>query len=169
MTQASAGLTIATLIEAHWPSVAKIYGAGIATGNATFQTQVPAWSAWNADHLTEHRLVALQAEKVVGWTAVSAVSGRCVYAGVVENSVYVDPDAQGAGVGRRLLQALIDSTEAAGIWTIQTGIFPENTASLALHQAVGFRIVGTRERIGLMSGHWRDVIFLERRSPLVGF
>jgi L-amino acid N-acyltransferase YncA len=151
----------------HWPAVRDIYEAGIATGNATFETTAPDWSAWDSAHLTDHRLVAFDdALTVLGWAAVTPVSTRRVYAGVVEHSVYVHPDHQGAGVGQMLLLALIASTEAAGIWTIQAGIFAENTASLQAHERVGFRVVGRRERLGQLSGRWRDVLLLERRSTL---
>jgi phosphinothricin acetyltransferase len=151
-----------------WPGVERIYAAGIATGDATFETEPPAWEAFDAGRLAAHRLVAERDGKVVGWAAVSGVSERCVYAGVVEHSVYVDPAHAGQGVGTALLQALIASTEAAGIWTIQTGIFPENTASLALHERSGFRVVGRRERLGRHFGRWRDVVLLERRSAAIG-
>ena len=151
-----------------WPAVAEIYAQGIAAGDATFETQVPTWAAWDAAHLPDHRLVAEVDGTVVGWTAVSPVSGRCVYAGVVEDSVYVAESARGRGVGRRLLAALVESTENAGIWTIQTGIFPENEPSLALHRAAGFRVLGVRERPGQLRGRWRDVVLLERRSAVAG-
>ena len=128
---------------------------------------MPGWEAWDAAHLPEHRFVALDGDRVLGWVAVSAVSDRCVYGGVVENSVYVDVEARGRGVGRRLLEALIESTDRAGIWTIQTGIFPENEASVAVHERVGFRVVGRRDRLGKLGGAWRDVLLLERRSPVV--
>ena len=136
-------LTIEDLRAEHWPEVARIYAEGIATGNATFETAVPSWAQWDATHLPEHRYVALLDRAVVGWVAVTGVSDRCVYAGVVENSVYVAQDARGRGVGRALLERLIDSTEAAGIWTIQTGIFPENEASLRVHERAGFEIVAS--------------------------
>jgi L-amino acid N-acyltransferase YncA len=155
------------MTDAHAADVLAIYQAGIDTGNATFETQVPSWERFSAARLPEHRLVAISAGAVAGWAAVSAVSSRCVYAGVVEHSVYVHPDALGRGVGRTLLDALIASTEAAGIWTIQSGIFPENTASLALHQAAGFRVVGVQERVGQQHGRWRDVVLVERRSPVI--
>jgi L-amino acid N-acyltransferase YncA len=127
-----------------WPAVAEIYAQSIAAGDATFKTEVASWAGRDAAHLPDHRLVAEVEGTVVGWTAVSPVSGRCVYAGVVEDSVYVAESARGRGVGRRLLAALVESTENAGIWTIQTGIFPENEPSLALHQAAGFRVLGVR-------------------------
>lgn len=161
-------MTIGPLQAEHWNAVARIYAEGIATGHATFETEVPSWERWDASHLADHRLVALSGDDVVGWAALSPVSGRCVYGGVVEESVYVAEEARGRGVGRVLLEALIAGAEAAGIWTIQTGIFPENEASLRLHERVGFRIVGIRERLGMHHGVWRDVLFLERRSPIVG-
>jgi len=151
-----------------WPAVAEVYAEGIAGGDATFETEVPSWAGWDAAHLPDHRLVAEVDGTVVGWTAVSPVSGRCVYAGVVEDSVYVAESARGRGVGRRLLAALVESTENAGIWTIQTGIFPENESSLALHRAAGFRVLGVRQRPGQLRGRWRDVVLLERRSTVAG-
>jgi L-amino acid N-acyltransferase YncA len=158
-------VTISPLGLEHWPAVRDIYEAGIATGDATFETTAPAWSAWDAAHLRGHRLVALDGMgTVLGWTAVTPVSSRAVYGGVVEHSVYVHPDHQGLGIGQQLLRALIASTEAAGVWTIQTGIFPENVASVALHERVGFRLVGRRERLGRLGDQWRDVLLLERRS-----
>jgi phosphinothricin acetyltransferase len=160
-------VTIGELRPEHWPEVARIYTDGIATGNATFETEVPDWEHWDASHLPEHRFVALRDGRVVGWVAVSPVSDRCVYGGVVENSVYVDEQARGLGVGRLLLERLIASTERAGIWTIQTGIFPENEASLRLHARVGFEVVGRRQRLGKLHGVWRDVLLLERRSSVV--
>lgn len=155
------------MTDEHAAQVLEIYRLGIATGHATFETEPPSWPAFTAGRLPAHRFVALDGDRVLGWTACSAVSDRCVYSGVVEHSVYVHPGAGGRGVGRALLRALIDSTERAGIWTIQSGVFPENTASLALHHACGFRTVGTRERVGRHHGAWRDVILLERRSPRV--
>jgi L-amino acid N-acyltransferase YncA len=152
---------------AYAAAVLAIYQAGIDEGNATFETSAPGREAFTAARLPGHRFVAAAAGQVAGWVAASAVSGRCVYAGVVEHSVYVHPAARGQGTGRALLAALITSAEAAGIWTIQSGIFPENTASLALHQAAGFRVVGIRERIGQHHGRWRDVILIERRSLVV--
>lgn len=152
------------MTDEHGPEVLAIYQAGLDTGNASFEVRAPDWPRWDAGHLPAHRFVAAEADRVLGWVAVSPVSGRPVYAGVVELSVYVDPAARGRGVGSALLTALIESTEADGIWTIQTGIFPENTASLALHERAGFRVVGLRERIGQHHDRWRDVTFLERRS-----
>jgi L-amino acid N-acyltransferase YncA len=155
---------IAALTAEHAEPVLAIYQAGLDGGNASFETVAPTWERWDADHLPEHRFVAVADGCVLGFVAASPVSGRCVYAGVLEHSVYVHPDQQGRGVGAALLDAYIAATEAAGIWTLQSGIFPENTASLALHQRAGFRVVGTRERIGQHHGVWRDVILIERRS-----
>ena len=153
-----------------WPEVSAIYAEGITGGDATFETELPTWQEWNGAHLPDHRHVAVDdgTGQLLGWTAVTPVSSRCVYAGVVEHSVYVAAAAQGRGVGRALLAALVASTERAGIWTIQSGVFPENEVSLALHRSAGFRVVGTRERVGRMHGRWRDVIALERRSQVVG-
>jgi L-amino acid N-acyltransferase YncA len=152
----------------HADAVLAIYQAGIDEGQATFETAAPAWEDFDARRLAEHRLVALDGTgRVLGWAAVSAVSDRCVYGGVVEHSVYVAPEARGRGVGVALLRALIASTEAGGIWTMQSGVFPENTASLALHARCGFRTVGIRERIGQHQGRWRDVVLIERRSSVV--
>lgn len=159
-------VTIVPLAAAHADEVLAIYQAGIDEGDATFETTAPTWEAFDAAKLPEHRFVALDERgAVLGWVAATKVSDRCAYAGVVEHSVYVAPAARGRGVASALLKALIDSTEAAGIWTVQSGIFPENTASLALHQRAGFRVIGTRERIGRHHGRWRDVVLVERRSP----
>ncbi|WP_420078662.1 N-acetyltransferase family protein [Streptomyces sp. JL4002] len=159
---------IGALLPEHAGQVLAIYQAGIDEGNATFEARAPEWAAFDKAKLPGHRFVALGPDgRVLGWVAASAVSDRCAYAGVVEHSVYVHPGARGRGVARGLLEALIASTEAAGIWTIQSGIFPENTASLALHERAGFRVIGTRERIGRHHGAWRDVVLLERRSTVV--
>jgi L-amino acid N-acyltransferase YncA len=160
-------LLIRKLEREDWPEVASIYGAGIDTGDATFETDVPSWEAWDAAHLAENRLVALSEDRVVGWAALAPVSDRCCYEGVAENSVYVAPDAQGQGVGRALLERLVGDSEQAGVWTVQTGVFPENAASVALHLKCGFRVVGLRERLGRLDGAWRDVLFLERRSEVI--
>lgn len=153
----------------HAADVLAIYQRGIDEGNATFETRAPEWAAFDAGKLPKHRLVAVDALEmcVLGWVAASRVSDRCAYAGVVEHSVYVHPDARGRGVARSLMDALIVSTEQAGIWTIQAGIFPENTASLAVHRRMGFRVIGRRERIGRLRGEWRDVVLVERRSPRI--
>jgi phosphinothricin acetyltransferase len=149
-------------------AVLAIYQAGLDGGDASFETVAPSWEAFDASRLPGHRLVATDGDgTVLGWAAVSPVSARPVYRGVVEHSVYVAPGAHGRGVGRALLAALVDATEAAGIWTIQSGVFPENEASLRLHAAAGFRVVGVRERIGQHHGRWRDVVLVERRSPRV--
>jgi len=161
-------MTIAPMTADHADQVLAIYQAGIDTGNATFETAAPDWARFDAAKLPGHRFVALDDDgTVLGWVAVSGVSDRCVYAGVVEHSVYVSPTARGRGIGSALLDALIASTEAAGIWTIQSGVFPENAASIALHRKAGFREVGRRERIGKRDDVWRDVVLLERRSPSV--
>ena len=161
------GLTIDLMTEAAWPAARAIYEEGIAGGDATFETAAPGWAAWDQGHLADHRLVATRGGRVVGWAALSPVSDRCAYAGVAEASVYVAAAAAGQGVGRALLTELVSRAEAAGIWTVQAGVFPENTASLALHRRCGFRTVGVRERLGKLHGRWRDVVLLERRSPLV--
>ena len=150
-----------------WPAVRAIYEEGIATGNATFDQEAPSWETWDAAHLKAHRLV-FRDDHVLGWAALSGVSDRCCYAGVAELSLYVAAAARGRGIGRSLLEALIASSEHAGLWTLQAGIFPENAASIHLHRSCGFRVVGTRERLGQMHGVWRDVVVLERRSPVVG-
>jgi L-amino acid N-acyltransferase YncA len=163
------GLRIDPLQAGDWPRVAAIYAEGIATGNATFETVPPTWDRWDQSHLPDHRLVARAGDgEVLAWAALAPVSDRCVYAGVAENSIYVAEAARGMGVGRRLLTALLEGSEQAGIWTVQTGIFPENTSSLALHRRCGFRVVGVRERIGQLHGRWRDVLLLERRSARAG-
>ncbi len=159
-------VAIRDLRPGDWSEVAAIYGAGIATRNATLETEVPGWAEWDAAHLPDHRFVAAEDGRVVGWIALTDYSDRCCYTGVADLSVYVEPTAQGRGVGRGLLEHLVASAESAGIWTLQAGIFPENEASLALHRRCGFRTVGTRERIGQLNGVWRDVLLLERRSPL---
>lgn len=157
------------MIDADAAAVLAIYQAGIDTGEATFETEAPDWSSFCAGKLAEHRLVAVAPEtgQVLGWAALSPVSPRRVYAGVAEDAIYIDPAASGRGVGEALLRALVHGAEAAGVWTIQTGIFPENSASLRLHEKVGFRVVGRRERIGRHHGRWRDVLLLERRSPVI--
>lgn len=156
------------LLPSDWPAVKRIYEAGIETKQATFETQVPTWETWNGSHLEGGRYVAEIDGEVVGWVAFSPTSDRCVYGGVVENSVYVDPAHGGKGIGKMLLLKGIEWSEANEIWTIQAGIFPENEASLRLHQSCGFRIVGKRERLGKMDGCWRDVLLLERRSEVAG-
>ena len=161
-------LEIRTMGAADWDQVRAIYLEGIATGHATFETGAPLFTEWDKAHLPFARLVAQQGETTVGWAALSPVSQRCVYGGVAEVSVYVSAANRGSGVGRKLLNALINESEQNGIWTLQAGIFPENVGSLKVHRACGFREVGRRERIGKMNGAWRDTILLERRSPIVG-
>lgn len=148
-------------------AVLRIYQAGLDGGQASFETVAPQWEAFDTAKLREHRFVAVGGGQVLGWVVVWPVSPRPVYAGVVEHSVYVDPAAHGKGVGTALMEALIASTEAAGIWTLQSGVFPENSASLRLHKKVGFRVVGRRERVGRHHGAWRDVLLVERRSQIV--
>ncbi|HEV8685662.1 MAG TPA: GNAT family N-acetyltransferase [Gaiellaceae bacterium] len=160
-------IELRNLRPSDWPEVASIFEAGIETRSATFETEAPLWDAWDESHYHEHRLVAVEDGRVVGWAALSPVSERCCYSGVAEGSVYVAPEAQGRGIGRMLLERLVADADRAGIWTIQTGIFPENTASVRLHVRCGFRIVGVRERLGKLDGAWRDVVLLERRSEEV--
>ena len=151
-----------------WPGVRAVYLEGIATGNATFETEAPQWDRWDAAHSAACRLVAENAGAVLGFAALSPVSARRVYAGVAEISVYVAEQARGSGIGGALLSELVRASEAAGLWTLQAGIFPENHASLRLHQKCGFRVLGVRERVGCMAGRWRDVVLLERRSATAG-
>lgn len=161
-------MQIITMLPQHWEAVKKIYEEGIATGNATFQTTAPSWKEWNESHVANSRLVAIENDEILGWAAITAVSGRCVYAGVGEVSEYVSANARGKGVGKLLLQSLIDESEKNNFWTLQAGIFPENVASIKIHEACGFRIIGKRERIGKMNDLWRDTLLLERRSTIVG-
>lgn len=161
-------MEIVALQPGHWPKVKTIYEQGIATGHATFQTGAPDWEEWDAGHLKHSRLVALEEGQVIGWAALSPVSGRCVYAGVAEVSVYIAPEYRGKKAGEHLLKALIAESERQGIWTLQAGIFPENAASLKIHENCGFRRVGYREKIGKMGDRWRDTVLLERRSQVAG-
>lgn len=151
-----------------WDSVAEIYRQGIETGHATFQREIPTWHDWNMSHLKTCRIVASIDDKIIGWAALTPVSGRCVYAGVAEVSIYISNQYKGQKTGTRLLETLISACEKEGFWTLQAGIFPENTASLKIHENLGFRKVGYREKIGKMNGIWRDIILLERRSKRVG-
>jgi L-amino acid N-acyltransferase YncA len=163
----AAAVEIRDLRPGDWPEVAAIYEDGIRTRNATFETAVPTWEEWAAGHLARHRLVGVEADALVGWAALAPVSARPCYAGVVEDSVYVAQGWQGRGVGRALLERLIQQAEADGIWTIQTSILPENRASIGLHVRCGFRVVGIRERIAQLDGAWRDTLLLERRAGAV--
>jgi phosphinothricin acetyltransferase len=151
-----------------WPAVRNIYSEGMATGNATFETETPEWTKWDQHHLQECRLIARDRARVLGWAALTPVSTRRVYSGVAEVSVYVAAEARGRGVRKMLLQSLIEHAERCGIWTLQAGIFPENVPSVALHKLCGFREVGLRQKLGQRSGVWRDVLLLERRSSSVG-
>jgi L-amino acid N-acyltransferase YncA len=161
-------ISIEPLTGDHWKAVRTIYLEGIATGNATFQQTAPDWKDWGNGHLRTCRIVARADQEIAGWAALSAVSTRPVYAGVAEVSIYVADTARGCGIGTRLMAKLIADSEAEGIWTLQAGIFPENTASLRLHEKAGFRVVGTRTRLGCMNGQWRDVVLMERRSLVAG-
>jgi phosphinothricin acetyltransferase len=158
---------------ADWPAVERIYREGIATGNATFEANPPSWENFDREKVANPRLVAQDGDDVVGWAVAGRTSSRCVYEGVLEHSVYVAEQARGRGVGKLLLGVFLDASEVAGIWTVQSGVFPENKSSLALHHELGFRDVGTRERVGKMTygpyeGQWRDVVLIERRSPTIG-
>lgn len=164
----AASVAIEPLAPSDWDAVRQIYAEGIATGNATFETGIPSWESWDAAHRPDSRLAAREGGKLVGWGALSRVSERCAYGGVAEVSIYVAASARGRGVGRLLLEALVRASEDAGVWTLQAGIFPENRASLAIHEVCGFRVVGVRQKLGKLGGVWRDVALLERRSPRVG-
>lgn len=153
------------LTAADWPQVERIYAQGIATGDATFETTTPSWEAWDRSHRSDLRFVAIEEDRIDGWVAAGPVSARHCYRGVVEHSVYVAADRRGRGVGGLLLDRLIEEARRVGVWTIQSGIFPENEASLALHTSRGFRVVGRRERLAQLRGVWRDVLMIERRDP----
>jgi phosphinothricin acetyltransferase len=164
-------MTVARIVrmtEQHWPAVREIFAQGIAAGNATFEITVPEWAQWDARHLATCRLVALHEQQVLGWAALSPVSVRHVYRGVAEVSVYIDEGTRGQGVGTALLQALVTDSERNGIWTLQAVIHASNSISIRLHDNAGFRIVGTRERIGCLHGRWLDTVLMERRSKVVG-
>jgi L-amino acid N-acyltransferase YncA len=161
-------MTFENIQESDFPEIARIYESGIATGNATFQTQAPTWAEWNKSHFDFCRFLAKIDEKVVAWAALTPVSSRCVYGGVAEVSVYVSPEVHGKGVGASILAKLVAESEQNQIWTLQSGIFPENKSSVFIHEKCGFRIVGFREKIGKMGDVWRDNLLLERRSLLVG-
>ncbi len=165
-------ITIRSMVEDDWPAVEHVYREGIATGNATFEADPPSWDEFDRDKVAVPRLVAVDGDHVTGWVAASRTSSRCVYDGVLEHSVYVAESARGRGVGRQLLTAFLAAAEEVGIWTVQSGVFPENESSLALHHELGFRDVGTRERVGKMTygayeGTWRDVVLIERRSSAI--
>lgn len=160
-------MEISNLLPSDWDSVKSIYEKGIATGNATFQTSAPTWEEWDSSHLGTCRIVVQESGKVVGWAALTPVSSRCVYAGVAEVSVYVDPEQSGKGIGLSLLEKLVALSEVEGIWTLQAGIFPENIGSLRIHEKAGFRMLGVREKIGKQNGVWRDTVLLERRSKTI--
>jgi L-amino acid N-acyltransferase YncA len=157
-------MDIISMLSSHWEKVKKIYEEGIATGNATFETTVPPWEDWDASHAKSPRLVAVENEEIVGWAALTNVSGRCIYAGVGEVSVYVSGLHRGKGIGRKLLQALISESEKNEYWTLQAGIFPENKSSIKIHEDCGFRLIGVREKIGKMNNVWRDTLLMEKRS-----
>lgn len=161
-------MIITALTEQHYPAVKKIYEQGLATGNSTFQTSAPDWKEWDVSHISNCRIVGIENDQVVGWAALTPVSGRCVYAGVAEVSVYVDERFRGRGYGKALLDALIQTSEKSNLWTLQAGIFPENVSSIRIHEALGFRNVGFREKIGKLNGVWRNTVLLERRSDKVG-
>ena len=154
--------------KADWPAVSDIYTQGIATGYATFETEVPSFEEWNKNHLSSCRLIAERSGEVAGWAALSPVSGRCVYGGVAEVSVYVANKFHGLGIGKVLMKHLILESEKAGLWTLQSGIFPENVGSIKLHEKVGFRKIGFREKVGKLHGNWKDNLIFERRSKVVG-
>ena len=161
-------IRVRPLTKSDWEDVRAIYIQGISTGNATFEPKAPSWDRWHGGHLHDCRLVAEESRKDVGWAALSSVSDRCVYAGVAETSIYISEAARGRGVGKALLRRLVEGSEQAGIWMLQAGVFPENKASIALHESCGFRVVGLRERLGKLNEVWRDVFLLERRSKVVG-
>ena len=161
-------MVIKAMTAQYWPAVAEIYKEGIATGYATFELEVPDYEHWDKAHLSSCRLVALEGQTVVGWAALCPVSGRCVYGGVAEVSVYVAMAHRGKGLGEKLLDRLIKVSEEAGLWTLQSGIFPENIGSIQIHEKTGFRLIGKRERIGKLHGVWKDNLIFERRSNHVG-
>ena len=165
---AVSSMEIVNIQAEHYPEVAQIYLQGIATGKATFQTEAPTWEHWDKNHLKHSRLAIFDGDEMAGWAALSHVSSRCVYAGVAEVSVYIASNFRGQGIGKVLLEQLINESERNGLWTLQSGIFPENIGSIKLHESCGFRIVGYRERIAQMNGIWLNNIIMERRSTIVG-
>lgn len=161
-------INIRSMLPEDWGAVSKIYGEGIATGFATFEKEIPAYECWSKDHLDRCRLIAEKDNKILGWAALSPVSGRCVYGGVAEVSVYIGTENRGMGLGKLLMSHLIEQSEAIGLWTLQSGIFPENEGSIILHKKMGFRFIGKRERVGNLDGVWKDNLLFERRSTTVG-
>ena len=161
-------ITVMAMVPEDWPRVRRIYADGIATGHATFETVVPDWETWDRNHRPECRLVARSGDDVIAWAALSPVSARACYAGVAEHSIYVDASQRGQGIGKLLLASLVAESEAAGFWTLQSSVFPENRASIAIHLACGFRIMGRRKRVAMLNGVWRDTVVVERRSRAVG-
>ncbi|KUJ50920.1 GNAT family N-acetyltransferase [Chryseobacterium sp. JAH] len=161
-------MKIISIEKNHFTEIANIYRQGLETGHATFETTVPSWEDWDKGKLSHSRLAAVSNDTVVGWAALSAVSDRCVYGGVAELSIYIANDHKGKGIGKALMSKLIEQSEAHGIWTLQSGMFPENEATVALHKSLGFRIIGYREKIGKLRDTWRDTIIMERRSTTTG-
>lgn len=161
-------MTVRSMNPSDWKEVSRIYSEGIATGIATFETQAPTYAQWDKAHTEHCRLIAEQDGEIMGWAALSPVSSRCVYGGVGEVSVYISNKSRGKGVGKLLMEHLIKESEKAGYWTIQSGIFPENTASIKLHEKVGFRYIGKRERVGKIHGVWKDNLLFEKRSDKIG-
>lgn len=156
------------MVDSDWKSISRIYAEGIATGFATFETEIPTYETWDSAHMETCRIVAVENERILGWAALSPVSNRCVYGGVAEVSIYVDKKARGQGIGKLLMKTLIDQSEKDGLWTLQSGIFPENKGSITLHKQMGFRYIGKHERVGKRNGEWKDNVLFERRSKLVG-
>jgi len=161
-------IVITEMLPDHWTEVSNIYKDGIDTGMATFETEIPSWESWDKNHIRSCRLLAMIENKTVGWAALSPVSSRCVYGGVAEVSVYVDIEAWGKKIGEKLMLKIIEESELNGYWTLQSGVFPENIASINLHEKVGFREIGYREKVGQLDGIWKDNILWERRSKIVG-
>lgn len=161
-------MEIRSMTSTDWNMVSKIYAEGIATGFATFEKDVPTYEAWDKAHLKTCRIVAVEGNNILGWSALSPVSSRCVYGGVAEVSVYVGKESRGKGIGKLLLESLINESEAEGLWTLQSGIFPQNEGSIELHKKTGFRFIGKRERVGNLDGVWKDNLLYERRSKTIG-